>query len=215
MDAPISSRPLQNRVDPFGSLSAVPERGTLLGNRGVLHNEKKQIVAHWDRRAWITCLLSFKGRKRQVFSFGNYSELFFLDEATAFAAGHRPCGECRRTRYKEFKSAWVLANRNLVCSSDPPMGEIDRVLHAQRIHADDTKVTFETPFGELPAGTFVELGGRPYLLWHGHLLLWSFSGYEISRERPSEADLVRVLTPVSIVETFKRGFRPSAHISDA
>src|SRR5262245_6877749 len=96
------SSPKQNRVDPFGRLHAVEARGTWMGNRGVLHNERGQVVAQWRLKRWITCTLSFKNRWRPVFTPRRYSELFFLDEATAFSAGHRPCAECRRERYNEF-----------------------------------------------------------------------------------------------------------------
>jgi hypothetical protein len=113
--------PLQNRVDPWGRLVALNLRGTWLGNRGILHNEKKKIIAPWRHKAWVTCQLEFKGRKRQIFSPGSYSELFFLDEVTAFAAGHRPCAECRRDRYNEFKAAWLAMN--LPGSSVPVNGE--------------------------------------------------------------------------------------------
>jgi hypothetical protein len=95
--------PLQNRVDPYGRLQAVGTRGAWMGNRGVLHDEAKKIVSAWRSKRWITCALEFRGRRREVFAPHRYSELFFLDEATSLAAGHRPCAECRRNRYKEFR----------------------------------------------------------------------------------------------------------------
>src|SRR6185295_157110 len=98
--------PLENRVDPWGCIHAVAARGTLLGNRGKLHDETRRLTRQWDRKAWVTCELEHDGRKREVFGANSYSELFFLDEATAFSAGHRPCASCRRTRYAEFKSKW-------------------------------------------------------------------------------------------------------------
>src|SRR5262249_14796555 len=99
--------PLQNRVDPYGQLQAVEARGAWMGNRGVLHNDAKRIVASWRSTRWITCVLEFKERRREVFMSHRYTELFFLDEATSLAAGHRPCAECRRSRYKEFCAAWA------------------------------------------------------------------------------------------------------------
>ncbi len=95
--------PLQNRVDPWGYLRATSARGSLMGNRGILHNQEKRIVRPWAHKAWIACLLSYGSVRRAVFAPGNYSELFFLDEATALSAGHRPCGQCQRERYRLFK----------------------------------------------------------------------------------------------------------------
>ncbi len=100
--------PLQNRVDPYGTLHATEARGAWMGNRGVLHDASKHVVAAWRLRRWITCVLTFKERRREVFAPNRYSELFFLDEATSLAAGHRPCAECRRERYEEFRDAWAV-----------------------------------------------------------------------------------------------------------
>ena len=102
--------PLQNRVDPWGNILAVSARGAWLGNRGIIHNVQKQIVRPYQHQSWVTCRLRFKNRKRKIMSPSTYTELFFLDESTAFAAGHRPCGECRRERYRQFKELWVRAN---------------------------------------------------------------------------------------------------------
>ncbi len=100
--------PLQNRVDPHGQLHAVSARGTFMGNRGRLHNAEQQIVSPWKIKPWITCALSFKGYQRgRMMMQNSYTELFFLDEPTAYAAGHRPCAECRRPAYKLFKEAWA------------------------------------------------------------------------------------------------------------
>src|SRR6185503_4182043 len=101
--------PRQNRVTPFGHIIATPERGTYLGNRGVLHDSEGRIRRTWQLRRWIVCVLALKGRKRQVMTPGHYTELFFLDEATALAAGHRPCAECRRERFNAFRKAWRAA----------------------------------------------------------------------------------------------------------
>ena len=109
--------PLQNRVDPYGKLHAIAARGAWMGNRGILHDDEKRIVAPWRLKRWITCALTFRGRKRQVFAPHRYSELFFLDEATSFAAGHRPCAECRRERYNEFRAAWFEANQAAISAS--------------------------------------------------------------------------------------------------
>ena len=102
--------PLQNRVNPRGTIEQSSARGTYMGNRGVLHNGKRELTRQFKTKAWIICLLEFKGRKRELMTPGRYTELFFLDEVTAFAAGHRPCAECRRKRYNEFRDAWQAAN---------------------------------------------------------------------------------------------------------
>ncbi|OGA47468.1 MAG: hypothetical protein A3G24_14420 [Betaproteobacteria bacterium RIFCSPLOWO2_12_FULL_62_13] len=205
--------PLQNRVDPWGRLQAVTARGTLLGNRGILHNARKEIITTSARKGWVTCLLEFEGRRREVFGAGTYSELFFLDEATAFSAGHRPCAECRRERYNEFKSAWVAANPELVRSGNPPIGEIDKVLHAERVDREGRKVIFEGTFGDLPPGTFIELDGNAVLVWHRGLLRWFFEGYSRLDESPAASASVRVLTPASVVTVFRAGFSPGVHVS--
>src|SRR6476469_9350587 len=109
-ESPERSRPLQNRVTPFGEIVAVPERGTMLGNRGILHDADGRLRRRWAGRAWICCLLEFRGRRDPVMAPGHYTRLFFLDEPTALAAGHRPCAYCRRTAYLAFRSAWADAN---------------------------------------------------------------------------------------------------------
>src|SRR3989442_10497195 len=135
--------PLQNRVDPCGAIFSSADRGTFMGNRGgALHNQKCEIVRPYASRRWITCLLEFKGRRRSVMSPGHYTELFFLDEAVALAAGHRPCAECRRERFNAFRDAW---NR----SADPRAGnsrladEIDTELHRARIDRRKGKITYQ------------------------------------------------------------------------
>lgn len=204
---------LRNRVDPWGQLRAIAARGTLLGNRGVLHNPRGEIVAPWRTTAWITCRLTWKGRKRVVMSPGRYTELFFLDEATAFSAGHRPCAECRRARFREFKAAWLAANPNLIKSSTPPIAEIDRVLHTERAHAGGRKKFYEEELGALPDGTMIDVQGVAYLLWGERLLRWSFAGYTGVGDPLPPRQPVQVLTPASVVQTFRAGFRPEVHDS--
>src|SRR2546427_447059 len=147
--------PLQNRIDPWGHLQTVDARGTLLGNRGILHDGKREIVAQWRTKAWLTCRLAWKGRERTIMSPGSYTELFFLDEATAFSAGHRPCAECRRERFQEFKSLWIAANSEVSASPDPPISAIDRIIHAERTLRGGKKVTYEAELGSLPGGAMV------------------------------------------------------------
>jgi len=205
--------PLQNRVDPWGQLQAVPERGTLLGNRGILHNDRREIVAPWKTKAWITCRLAWKGRKRPIMRPRSYTELFFLDEVTAFSAGHRPCAECRRERFLDFKGAWLAANPEAIASSAPPISAIDSIMHAERVRKGGEKVTSEAELSSLPDGTMVEVDGAAYLLWEKSLLKWSFAGYTASEGVRSMQRRVRVLTPASIVRVFRHGFRPEVHES--
>lgn len=204
---------LQNRVDPWGNLHAANARGSLLGNRGKLHNEQRQIVRDWQRLPWVTCALDFKGRKREVFAPSTYSELFFLDEATAFAAGHRPCASCRRGRYDEFKSGWLVANGARLSLTNASIAEIDKLLHAERVDVSGVKITFEAPLRDLPLGTFVDIKGESSLVWNHGLKRWSFSGYSALHLQPSPSTLVRVLTPESIVRTFAGGYCPAVHES--
>jgi hypothetical protein len=175
----------------------------MMGNRGgALHNEDRQIVRGYKSRRWIACVLEFKGRYRVVMSPNRYTELFFLDEAVAFAAGHRPCAECRRERYNAFRKAWGPEN-------PPYADEMDLVLHRARVDRRE-KVTHRAKLGSLPDGCFVELGGTAYLVWKDALLVWTPQGYA---RRESRADdlVVTVLTPRPIVECFRHGYRPEVH----
>lgn len=204
---------LQNRVDPWGQLHAIGARGSLLGNRGRLHNEQRQIVTQSQRPAWVTCDLVFKARDREVFGTSTYSELFFLDEATALSAGHRPCATCRRERYDEFKSKWLVANSTRISIPVLSISDIDKVLHAERIDRSGAKKTFEAPLSSLPKGTFVEIGGEAFLIGRRGLALWSFWGYSVARVQTIPSTSVRVLTPESIVRTLAVGFQPAVHQS--
>lgn len=206
---------LQNRVDPWGRLIAVPARGTWLGNRGILHNENKQIVAPWRHKAWVTCRLDFNGIRRPIFSPNTYSELFFLDEATALAAGHRPCGTCRRERYKEFKALWCAANSDLASSDSVSIADIDRQLHSERAGHEGKKVTFAAAYQDVPPGAVIEIDGCAYLLWKGMLHGWTAEGYRRADIRPNPQTLITVLTPASIVKMLRAGFVPEVHASIA
>lgn len=205
--------PLQNRVDPFGDLQAVTARGSLLGNRGVLHNQARSIVRPWQGKAWVTCVLEYGGYQRTVFEPGKYSQLFFLDEATAFAAGHRPCGTCRHQRYREFKATWLQANPGAVSNGNESMTEIDKVLHAERAVKGGAKITFEAQIDTLPFGVFIEKDGIAYLVTETALLPWSFHGYAQAIPLPAAHTCVTVLTPASIVRLFRQGFRPQVEAS--
>jgi hypothetical protein len=175
-----------------------------MGNRGILHDDERRVVAPWRLQRWITCVLEFKDRHRKVFTPRRYSELFFLDEATSLAAGHRPCAECRRERYLEFREAWTAGR------PDPRADAIDRVLHGERLARGGGKRTFEAALSSLPEGTLIELAGRPCLLWRGALRPWSFTGYGAPVEAPPRKRVV-VLTPKSIVRVIRAGFVPEVH----
>src|SRR5437762_9573109 len=128
--------PFRNRVTPFGDIIETPARGMLYGNRGVLHDEHRRVVRAWQVRRWIACLLEFKDRRRaDQMPPGRYTGLYFLDEATAFAAGHRPCAECRRDDYRRFQEAWSVAGPGASTLAD----DMDRVLHADRVDEDGSK----------------------------------------------------------------------------
>jgi hypothetical protein len=196
--------PLQNRVNPWGDLFRTEARGGMMGNRGgAIHNEQREIVRPFKSKRWITCVLEFRGRKRTVMTPRRYTELFFWDEATAFAAGHRPCAECRRERFNAFVAAWSA--RKGVPARKWGADDIDEELHAARMDREHGKVSFEVELREMPNGCFVEIEGDAFLVWNGELLLWSPAGYRRSG-RKADAGMVRVLTPKPIVECFRAGY---------
>lgn len=183
-----------------------------MGNRGGnMHTDEKRLRMGrpWTNERWIACVLEFRGRHREVMSPGKYTELFFLDEATAFAAGHRPCAECRRADFRRFNELWVKANRpeGYVLRT---VSEIDRQLHEERIVAGTrSQRTWRTDAASLPSGTIVEWDGDAFLVWDRALRRWSFEGYNDFRRLP--AGEVTVLTPESIVRAFAAGYRPNVH----
>src|SRR6516225_659803 len=170
------SMPLQNRVSPYGTLFRTPGRGTLMGNRGgTIHNDAREIVRRYASRRWIACVLEFKGRWRPVMAPRRYTELFFLDEAVALAAGHRPCAECRRERFHAFKDSW-MRREEVELSVPLRAADIDAELHKARGDRG-RKVTYEAILKELPDGSFIELDGSAYLVWNDALLLWTPERY--------------------------------------
>ena len=204
--------PLQNRVDPCVTIFSTTARGTFMGNRGgVLHNQSREIVRPYASRRWITCLLNFKDRKRAVMAPRRYTELFFLDEAVALAAGHRPCAECRRDRFNAFRNAW---NRSEDArGAHPPLAdEIDLELHRTRTNSRKGKISYQSPWNSLPDGCFVQIDGASFLVWGGALLLWSPAGYTMKRDRPADLT-VSVLTPEPIVRCIRQGYIPEIHRS--
>jgi hypothetical protein len=207
--------PRQNRVTPFGEIIAIRERGTFMGNRGVLHDDEGQIRRPWQLKRWLVCVLEFRGRKRSVMMPNRYTELFFLDEATAFAAGHRPCAECRHERFIAFCNAWKKANPGKGSLPRPTANEIDNQLHTERVASDRSKRFVKENLDELPGGVFVNIpawGEQPHLVWGDHLLAWSPAGYNERRRRPKDEE-VRVLTPKSTVKAIRAGYVPEIHHS--
>jgi hypothetical protein len=207
--------PRQNRVTPFGEIIATPQRGTLMGNRGVIHDRDGRIRRDWLLKRWILCVLEFKGRRRIVMAPDRYTELFFLDEATGLAAGHRPCAECQRRRYVDFRDAWAIGNRHVLTSQRPTAVEIDERLHVDRLGPSRSKRTFVGNLDDLPDGVFITQAQRndqALLVQGGSLLAWSPGGYR-ERLRRGNAELVSVLTPESSIAAIRAGFVPELHPS--
>ena len=211
--------PRQNRVDPFGQIVATPVRGTLMGNRGCLHDDQDHPLRQYQVRRWLICVLDFKGRKRAPMPPGHYTSLFFLDEASALAAGHRPCAECQRGRFDDFRRHWAAANPELAGHPTPSVDTIDRALHAERIsrhfyQRDKVKLTYVEQLDALPDGAFVVLTSNdtPYLVRGDALYPWSFAGYSTPIARPAGAN-VHVLTPRSTVRALAHGYSAGLHPS--
>jgi hypothetical protein len=203
--------PLQNRVTPTAEIVAHPARGLLMGNRGgALHGADRMLGARrWVTRSWICCRLEFNGRHRQVMAPGRYTELFFLDEATALAAGHRPCFECRRADAERFALLWSAAHG---LPARARAAEMDQVLHAERLTADGRQRHHVRELAELPPTTMIvdPANGRPALVLEDALLPWHITGYCRPAIRPRRAR-VEALTPPGIIAVMKSGFRPLLH----
>lgn len=201
--------PLQNRVTPDGEIIAHAARGTLMGNRGgAFHRDDKTLgKRRWASRQWIACLLTFKNRHRDVMQPRRYTELFFLDEATALAAGHRPCFECRRGDARAFAVLWAQGHGSADRAS---AGAMDRILHDERLTAANHKRTFRAALATLPPGTMVRWHGRAALVVGNALRIWTPEGYA-EEARPAPATILDVLTPRTMVEIIGRGYTPMLH----
>ncbi|MDI3470691.1 MAG: hypothetical protein OJF62_002754 [Pseudolabrys sp.] len=233
----MSPIPLQNRVDPFGDLIAVKARGTLMGNRGGrIHTDDRKLTSRrWASRQWICCVLDFKGRQRDVWG-RFYTELFFLDEVTAFAAGHRPCFECRRRDAERFAALFASSNTVRPRESGDPESRppsfaaldsrlhgnerkggrlsakaMDDILHAERLDGRAKRIHRRT-IDALPDGAMIVRDGEPYAVRGGRLLRWTPRGYDAKRRRPTGM-IVDVLTPPSILAVLKAGYAPQWHNS--
>jgi hypothetical protein len=200
--------PLQNRVTPTGDIIATPHRGMFTGNRGIIHDpETKTLTRRWAAKAWITCVCEFQGRRREVMGGRSWTELFFLDEVTALAAGHRPCFFCRREDANRFCAAWEQGNG--VTRMRAP--EMDAVLHRERLsHGKKRLHTLAVPIANLPDGAMVQQDSASFLVVRGRPLLWSPAGY---RETSRALEGAMLLTPPSTLRALSAGYRPVLHAS--
>jgi hypothetical protein len=201
--------PLQNRVTPTGDIIATPERGLFVGNRGIIHDPATRtlLTKRWSTPAWLTCVIEFRGRRRQVMARRSWTELFFLDEATAFAAGHRPCFYCRRDDASRFRAAWEDGNgkRELLAP------DIDAVLHQERLDRRKKRLhALPMPLAKLPDGAMVQAGADSFVTAQGRPLRWTPGGYsEVSGALRDPL----LLTPPSTLRAFMAGYRPVLHPS--
>jgi hypothetical protein len=196
--------PLRNRVTPLGDLVAEPGRGLVYGNRGCLHDRDGAIVRGYNGTRWISCRLEFRGRRRRpLVQPGRYTGLFFLDEATALAAGHRPCAECRREDYRRLVEVWQTIH-----PGDHGADAIDARLHEERVVLPArSKRMHDAPIDALPDGAFVLIPSGPHLVLGSSLLRWSSAGYDSARPRPPHGP-ARVLTPPSLLAVLHAGWSP-------
>ncbi|MBN9083314.1 MAG: hypothetical protein BGP04_03820 [Rhizobiales bacterium 62-17] len=205
--------PLQNRVLPDGEIVAIPERGTFTGNRGIIHDPTTRTLLkrRWTTHAWIVCVCEFKGRRRAVMARRSWTELFFLDEATALAAGHRPCFFCRRDDAKRFQAAWADGNAVAL----PKVAQMDAALHRERLAGEGREKHKRLhgvpgPVDRLPDGVMLRDGSADYTVAGGQSWRWSPGGYrreEIKGMQP------QMLTPPSTLRALVAGYHPTLHRS--
>lgn len=200
--------PLQNRVTPTGDIIATTHRGLFTGNRGIIHDPAtKTLTRRWAGKAWLACVCEFRGRRREVMARRSWTELFFLDEATALAAGHRPCFFCRREDANRFRAAWEQGNG----LANIRARDIDAVLHRERLEGGKKRLhALPAPIEALPDGAMVQEGAESYLIAQGRALLWSPAGY---REAQNTLESVLLLTPPSTLRALSAGYRPVLHPS--
>jgi hypothetical protein len=200
--------PLQNRVTPFGDIIATPHRGMFTGNRGIIHDPAtRTLTRRWVSPAWLTCVCEFRGRRREVMGGRSWTELFFLDEATALSAGHRPCFYCRRDDANRFRAAWEKGNG----VAGRLARDIDAVLHRERLDGGKKQLhPLPLPIEQLPDGAMVALDGDSYLIAQGRALHWSPAGYSHASDVLSNAML---LTPPSTLRAMLAGYRAVLHPS--
>lgn len=201
--------PLQNRVTPLGDIVATRERGLFMGNRGIVHDPqtRKLLTRRWTSQAWLICVLQWRGVRRNLMGKGSWTELFFLDEATALAAGHRPCFLCRRAAAEAFQASFPARGQGV----PPKAGDIDRVLHAERLDGRRKRLhALTSPAANLPDGAMILQDGAPHLILGGLARSWSLSGYGAPAAALDDAQLI---TPPTIVAVLRAGYRPLIHSS--
>jgi len=194
-------------VTPFGDIVAIPQRGLFIGNRGIIHDPttKALLTKRWATKAWLVCVLNYKGRHRELMAMHSWTELFFLDEAVALAAGHRPCFFCRRKDAEAFRAAWARTRGGKA----PSAKEMDTVLHAERLDHGRKRVhAIQVPLGQLPDGSVITAAGRAYTIARGRAHRWTEQGYEAAPEIDRAEGL---LTPPSTLFAIRAGYRPVLH----
>jgi len=198
--------PLCNRATPRQEVIADPARGLVYANRGVLVNARGEIRRRWGVRRWIACRLEFKGRRRRpLMAPDRYTELFFTDEAAAFAAGHRPCGECRFEDYRRFCAIWQRLHPGQIGAD-----AMDDQLHTERVDPQTREQRrHEMPFDGLPDGAFVLTDDRPWLVLGDQLLEWTPAGYVAQRRARPRGETAVVLTPPTLVDVLRSGWEPA------
>ncbi|WP_457580879.1 hypothetical protein [Ensifer canadensis] len=199
-------RPLQNRVTPFGDIVAITQRGLFTGNRGIIHDPetKTLLKRRWASKAWLICASEYGDRRRDVMGGRSWTEFFFLDEAVALAAGHRPCFFCRRQAAVAFRAAWTNGMK-----ASPSAGELDAVLHGERVLRGQKRIhPLPSPITDLPDGTMVVASGFAFTIVSGRCYRWTDTGY-----RAPEAGIIAegMLTPPSTVNALRAGYRPVLH----
>jgi hypothetical protein len=199
--------PLQNRVSPSGHLLALPGRGLFLGNRGVLHDAAGRITRFSEGRRWIVCLTEYRGLRRAPMPPGGYTALFFLDEAVALAAGHRPCARCRPEAWARFQASWRATH-----GAPADCASVDTKLHAERLLGGRQRRTYSAEAKSLPDGAFVQVGEYDHLVLGAWLLEWSAAGYWCREPRPGTGTLT-VVTPRATVACLAAGYTPVLHPS--
>jgi hypothetical protein len=199
--------PLQNRVTPCGEIVAIPQRGLFTGNRGIIHDPATRTLLkrRWTTKAWIVCVCEYKGWRRKPMAGQSWTELFFLDEATALAAGHRPCFFCRREAAKRFRAAWAKGNGVSLLKA----AAIDAVLHGERLEGTAKRLhPMPGPISDLPCGAMLWADADCYLKADGGMFRWSPDGYHVVLASPKDP---RLLTPPSTVRALAAGYRPVLH----
>ncbi|HVJ33158.1 MAG TPA: hypothetical protein VND94_08580 [Terriglobia bacterium] len=216
--------PLQNRVTPFGEIRAMPQRGMFTGNRGIIHDPATRTLTRqrWTSKAWLVCSCDYKGVRRDVMARRSWTELFFLDEATALAAGHRPCFACRRAAAEAFRAAWCKGNTAANAADNvagngarpPRVAEIDAVLHRERLDGRAKRLhPLSAQPCDLPTGAMLAAGGESYLVTAGRLLRWSADGYHALAVPAAGLRFDGLLTPPSTLRALAAGYRPVLHAS--